>query len=326
MSFAFWYNAVMVEGGKDQPARVLTEPKTEQENSFRWTRDPKKPIIRVKNGVRTEKIVAVQITPYGTHGRFEYPKGPLKLKIGGIIAEKRLPNHPPRREATIIGYKNPLDKPFTENGNEFHHCAIYVDDFGTETAEAKREAKQKAKAKEEAGKGYGMEQAGQLRLKKQRNISRRKPVWQPGYDDIPPEFGPEAEMQVTRPEMPASAELPKALRQTESDETFELRVSPGTRFFIEHPKPKPEGETKDQRKKYLDETADWITKGRTAITIKGNRKETWANEDHWLCGEVTVATREDLYPKDEKIKPLKLGQVVFVSKGEASPRKQTKNK
>ena len=156
----------------------------------------------------------------------------------------------------------------------------------------------------------GMRQENQ---EKQQPLTRRM---RPRREKQPTVSQPETISQTNKP--------PRVETKTGTEETFELRLPVGTRLFIEHPRPRLEEEAKDQRNKYLDETADWVTKGRTIITISGNRKETWANENHWMGGKVVVATREDLYPRDEDVKPLNLGQEAFVSKGEASPKRPKK--
>ncbi|MBU2632577.1 hypothetical protein KKG52_02565 [Patescibacteria group bacterium] len=127
------------------------------------------------------------------------------------------------------------------------------------------------------------------------------------------------EVEESQLKISAEPKLPQAEVEAESGskEEFTLWIFPRARLFDRHPRPRAEGETKEQRKEYLDETTTEITNGRINITVKGNRKEIWANDDHWFEGEITMLTNRDM-------EYLELGQKVFISKGEASRRPKKK--
>ncbi|OGH05267.1 MAG: hypothetical protein A2W22_01450 [Candidatus Levybacteria bacterium RBG_16_35_11] len=301
----------MVEGIKDQQA-TSTEPKKEKEDSFRWTRDPKKPILRIENGVCVEEIMAVRIAPYGTPGKFEYPEGPILIDFGQDV-KKLLKKQPTKLSGWVVRTVHEADKHFEDKDDEYHYCTIFTDDLGKETGEKKRQAKQEQKARKEAGKGWKMEQAGQQRLAKQRNIARRRPRWVPGYSDIPPEFGePENELagnveskhheqlvetgskhELVRSKHKSIADIKtERLKKGKEGPFIVLTIFTSVQLYSKHPMQKEERlrTGKDNRPELeSDQTHD-----KTDLIIEGTSKHFWREwEDHYAEVEAVNAENPD---------------------------------
>lgn len=98
--------------------------------------------------------------------------------------------------------------------------------------------------------------------------------------------------------------------QKESKETSDLLLPIGIRLHKIPPLPRPKEQSLEDRDKYLDSIADWITKGRVEVELQEDWKK---SKKSYVFAKVKMVSRTDLHPEDKATEPLNLGEEVCFS-------------
>jgi hypothetical protein len=110
------------------------------------------------------------------------------------------------------------------------------------------------------------------------------------------------------------AEAFKAEEQSETEVVSFFSLPPKMRFFLEQPKARAKEESIEERDAYLDNIADWKTRGRTELIVNGTEEEIKKSRDSYIHGVVSMLSHADWLQEGKDGKVLDLGQKVCISK------------